>query len=169
MSLIRREWFHSLFSHLAGFFRHSSLFPSFLGKRVPNLWLGKAGDVGSQKIRNTCQVTGFYQDPVHLWLSHVTAQIASGCFRKMVMGSCFFFLSSSSSEFQFNFWVQFKALRTLAACVYLGRKSRIKTFPLPGQDDQNKVTLNWFPQRMTLSQSIISHDSFVFFNTKKHN
>lgn len=111
--------------------------------------------------------------PVHLRLStslprNSIVLAAPGCFRKVVVGPCFFFLSSSSSDFQFNFWVQLKALRILAACVYLGRKSRIKTFPLPGQDDQNKVTLNWFPQKMTLSQSRISHDSFVFFqHTKK--
>lgn len=52
MSLIRREWLRSLFNRLAGLFRHSFLPPSSLGKRVPNLCLGKVGDVRSQKIRD---------------------------------------------------------------------------------------------------------------------
>lgn len=168
MSLIRREWLRSLFNRLAGLFRHSSLSPSSLGKRVPNLCLGKVGDVGSWKIRGVSSGSSLPGPsplaavPRHCPETALFYQLraVSG---KWSWGPCFFFLSSSSSDFQFNFWVQFKALRTLAACVYLGRKSRIKTFPLPGQDDQNKVTLNWFPQRMTLSQSIISHDSFVVF------
>lgn len=62
MSLVREEWLHSLLVRLAGFFRHSSLSSSFLGKRVPNLCLGKVGDAGSQKIRDTCQVAALYQD-----------------------------------------------------------------------------------------------------------
>lgn len=54
-----------------------------------------------------------------------------------------------------NFWDQLKIwgasiASTVFAC--LGRQSLMKTFLLPGQDDQYKVILNWLTQRIVLKQ-----------------
>lgn len=56
--------------------------------------LEKVEDVMSQKITDMCQVALFYQDPVHLLLSHCSLyQLSSGCFMEVVMVACYFFLS----------------------------------------------------------------------------
>lgn len=56
---------------------------------------------------------------------------------------------------QSNFWNQLKIWRaSIASTVFAcsGRQSLMKTFLLPGQDDQYKVILNWLTQRIVLKQ-----------------